>query len=147
VDLSKDRRSGAYCSPAKETGRRTYHFRGKGELRSGKNADRCCGILRRSKPTCPVLKLWVVSLSPTFAGRDLTLCRLKSHMAEELLSCESPTNANSIAENGCRFQKLGSCVSMVEPTKDRKSNNTSEAFDRACVGSILRERNVSSHVR
>jgi len=25
VDLSKDRRSGAYCSPAKETGRRTYH--------------------------------------------------------------------------------------------------------------------------
>jgi hypothetical protein len=33
------------------------------------------------------------------------LCRLKSHMAEELLSCESPTNANSIAENGCRFQR------------------------------------------
>src|SRR6266487_5068135 len=52
VDLSKDRRSGAYCSPAKETGRRTYHFRGKGELRSGKNADRRCGILRCSKPTC-----------------------------------------------------------------------------------------------
>jgi len=52
VDLSKDRRSGAYCSPAKETGRRTYHLRGKGELRSGKNADRRCGILRRGKPTC-----------------------------------------------------------------------------------------------
>ena len=52
VDLSKDRRSGAYCSPAKETGRRTYHFGGKGELRSGKNADRRCGILRRRKPTC-----------------------------------------------------------------------------------------------
>src|SRR5258708_3898689 len=51
VDLSKDRRSGAYCSPAKETGRRTYHLRGKGELCSGKNADRRCGILRRGKPT------------------------------------------------------------------------------------------------
>ncbi len=52
VDLAKDRRSGAYCSPAKETGRRTYHLRGKGELRSGKNADRRCGILGRGKPTC-----------------------------------------------------------------------------------------------
>src|SRR6516165_10426011 len=52
VDLSKDRRPGAYCSPAKETGRRTYHLRGKGELRSGKNADRRCGILRRGKPAC-----------------------------------------------------------------------------------------------
>src|SRR5260221_2373219 len=39
-----------------------------------------------ANPRVPVLKLWVVSLSPTFAGRDLTLCRLKSHMAEELLS-------------------------------------------------------------
>src|SRR6184192_3454572 len=52
VDLSKDRRSGAYCSPARETERRTYHLRGKGELCSGKNADRRCGILRRGKPTC-----------------------------------------------------------------------------------------------
>src|SRR5215831_955685 len=40
VDLSKDRRPGAYCSPAKETGRRTYHLRGKGELRSGKKTIR-----------------------------------------------------------------------------------------------------------
>src|SRR6266480_7142791 len=53
-----------------------------------------------ANPRVPVLKLWVVSLSPTFAGRDLTLCRLKSHMAEELLSCERPANPNSIAENG-----------------------------------------------
>src|SRR5215467_9464840 len=51
-------------------------------------------------PHVPVLKLRVVSLSPTVAGRDLTLCRLKSHMAEELLSCERPANPNSIAENG-----------------------------------------------
>src|SRR5215510_7960790 len=53
-----------------------------------------------ANPHVPVMKLWVVSLSPTVAGRDLTLCRLKSHMAEELLSCERPTNPNSIAENG-----------------------------------------------
>jgi hypothetical protein len=31
------------------------------------------------------LKLTVLSLSPTLAGRDLTWWRLKSHMAEELL--------------------------------------------------------------
>jgi hypothetical protein len=30
------------------------------------------------------LKLTVVSLSPTLAGLDLTLCRLKSHMGEDL---------------------------------------------------------------
>src|SRR5438128_11638108 len=40
VDLSKDRRSGAYCSPAKETGRRTYHLHGNRELCSGKTAHR-----------------------------------------------------------------------------------------------------------
>jgi SAM-dependent methyltransferase len=38
--------------------------------------------------------------SPTFAGRDLTLCRLKSHMAEELLSCERPTNPDPLAKTG-----------------------------------------------
>src|SRR6266436_7545740 len=53
-----------------------------------------------ANPHVPVMKLWVVSLSPTFAGRDLTLCRLKSHIAEQLLSCERPANPNSIAKNG-----------------------------------------------
>src|SRR2546430_11455299 len=62
VDLSKDRRSGAYRSPAKKTGRRTYHLGGKGELRSGKNADRRCGILRRGKPHVPGVQVEVVSL-------------------------------------------------------------------------------------
>src|SRR5262249_4636579 len=53
VDLSKDRGPGACCSrlPAIDTGR-IYHLGGKGELRSGKNADRRCGILRCGKPTC-----------------------------------------------------------------------------------------------
>jgi GNAT superfamily N-acetyltransferase len=31
----------------------------------------------------------------------------------------------------CRFRKLDSCVSMVEPAKDRMYNNISKAFDRA----------------
>src|SRR6266700_943878 len=53
-----------------------------------------------ANPHVPVLKLWVVSLSPTFAGRDLTLCRLKSHMAEELFSCERPTNPDPLEKNG-----------------------------------------------
>src|SRR5262252_8660179 len=53
-----------------------------------------------ANPRVPVLKLRVVSLSPTFAGRDLTWCRLKSHMAEELLFCERPTNPTPVAKNG-----------------------------------------------
>ena len=57
-----------------------------------------------ANPHVPVLKLWVVSLSPTFAGRDLTLCRLKSHMAEELLSCERRTNPDPLAKNGAISQ-------------------------------------------
>src|SRR5262245_15963028 len=35
-----------------------------------------------ANPRVPVLKLTVLSLSPTLAGRDLTWWRLKSHMAE-----------------------------------------------------------------
>src|SRR5262249_30571327 len=69
VDLSKDRRSGAFCSPAKETGRRTYHLRGKGELRSRKNADRRCGILRCGKPTCTGVEI---------AGRKLVTDRCRA---------------------------------------------------------------------
>src|SRR5262249_137798 len=53
-----------------------------------------------ANPRVPVLKLRVVSLSPTFAGRDLTWCRLKSHMAEELLFCERPTKPTPVAKNG-----------------------------------------------
>src|SRR5258706_8348598 len=43
-----------------------------------------------ANPRVPVLKLRVVSLSPTLAGRDLTWCRLKSHMAAELLPESAP---------------------------------------------------------
>src|SRR4029453_6255048 len=43
-----------------------------------------------ANPRVPVLKLTVLSLSPTLAGRDLTWWRLKSHMAEELPCREAP---------------------------------------------------------
>src|SRR5262245_28212527 len=68
-----------------------------------------------ANPHVPVMKLWVVSLSPTVAGRDLTLCRLKSHMAEELLSCERPTNPNSIAENHARLAR-DTCSTLALPS-------------------------------
>ena len=48
---------------------------GKRELGPRKNADRHGIVFRRSEPV-PVPKSCVVSLSPTFAGRDLTLWRL-----------------------------------------------------------------------
>jgi hypothetical protein len=58
-----------------------------------------------------------------------------------------PSKSGKINETeGCRFQKLDSCVSMVEPAKDRMCNNISKSFDRTRVGRVLPERNVSSHV-
>jgi hypothetical protein len=42
-----------------------------------------------ANPRVPVPKLCVVSLSPTFAGRDLTLWRLKSHISELLMPSQS----------------------------------------------------------
>src|SRR6266478_10058074 len=57
-----------------------------------------------ANPRVPVLKLRVVSLSPTFAGRDLTWCRLKSHIAEELPCCDRPTNPSPVAKNGLTSQ-------------------------------------------
>jgi hypothetical protein len=48
--------------------------------------------------------------------------------------------------HSCRFRQLDSRVSMMEPTKDRVCNNISEPLDRACVGRVLPERNMSSYV-
>src|SRR6516162_2703266 len=56
-----------------------------------------------ANPRVPVLKLTVLSLSPTLAGRDLTWWRLKSHMAEELLRRrEAPAFRSS--RTGTEFQ-------------------------------------------
>src|SRR5215831_17151503 len=68
-----------------------------------------------ANPHVPVLKLWVVSLSPTFAGRDLTLCRLKSHMAEEGGSLDDAVFQNCIppvrrhARPGSREGRIAAC--------------------------------------
>jgi hypothetical protein len=45
-----------------------------------------------------------------------------------------------------RFQKLDSCVSVVEPAKERTCNDTAEPFDRTRVQCVLPEGNVSSRV-
>jgi len=47
--------------------------------------------------------------------------------------------------DSCRFRKLDSSVSMVEPAKDRIRNNVSEPLDRPCARRVLPKRNVSSH--
>src|SRR6266404_9077892 len=39
-----------------------------------------------------------------------------------------------------------SCVSMVQPTKDRLRDNVSEPLNRACVGCVLAKRKVSPHL-
>jgi len=49
-------------------------------------------------------------------------------------------------KNACRFRKLDSRVSMMEPTKDRVCNNISKPLNRVCVGRVLPERNMSSYV-
>ena len=51
-----------------------------------------------------------------------------------------------LVPTSCRFRKLDSRVSMMEPTKDRVCNNISEPLDRACAGRVLPERNMSSYV-
>src|SRR5262245_22732126 len=74
-----------------------------------------------ANPRVPVLKLRVVSLSPTFAGRDLTWCRLKSHMTEELLFCERPTNPTPVAKDGLISQHAW--LAKEGPTSRRRGSN------------------------
>jgi hypothetical protein len=64
--------------------------------------------------------------------------------------CRTPNFRNGgqmvSSPDGCRFRKLDSRVSMMEPTKDWVCNNISEPLDRACAGRVLPERNMSSYV-
>ena len=78
VDLSEDGRCVIElgCLPAKQPAGYTLYLAGKGELRSGKNTNCGTDVFRGANPRVPVLKLWVVNLSPTLAGRDFTLCKL-----------------------------------------------------------------------
>src|SRR5476651_310751 len=46
------------------------------------------------------------------------------------------------AMNGCRFQKLDSCVSVMQSAQDCMGDDVSEALDRARVLRILSERNM-----
>jgi hypothetical protein len=74
VDLPEDGSPVIDCIrfPAKPSVLPTPHFFGKGEFRPRKNTNCCLDISSgAANPRVPVLKLWVVSLSPTLAGRDL----------------------------------------------------------------------------
>src|SRR5262249_47646043 len=74
ADVDSIARAGSlYCSPSKDTGRRTYHLRGKGELVPGRMQTAVVESSGAENPHVPVMKLWVVSLSPTFPGRDLAV--------------------------------------------------------------------------
>src|SRR5262249_48954323 len=48
-----------------------------------------------ANPLVPVLTWWVVSLSPTLAGRDLTLCKLYSHVLKTSSVVASPSRHKS----------------------------------------------------
>jgi hypothetical protein len=79
IDLPEDRRPGGHSArrtEAEEPGCCTGDLPGECKLRSRKDADRCLGIFGRGEPTSTVPKLRVASLSPTFAERDFTFCRL-----------------------------------------------------------------------
>jgi hypothetical protein len=73
VDLSKDCRRVIYFVhlPPWDERIRKCHGVGKRKLSSWKNANRHFSIFRRSKPASTCAK--VTGVSPTFAGRDLTL--------------------------------------------------------------------------
>ena len=62
------------------------------------------------KPEVPELNMRVVSLSPTFAGRDLTASRLKSHIeGTPLALTQTPAYT---------FAKLGASGSMRNQKSD-----------------------------
>jgi hypothetical protein len=46
----------------------------------------------------------------------------------------------------CRFRKLDSSITVVEPAKDRIGHDVSMPLGRSCEGTILPQRNVRSHV-
>jgi ribosomal protein L34E len=64
----------------------------------------------------------------------------------------SESDSNAVAalllsgRDRCRFRKLESPVSMVEPAKDRTGDNLSVVLDRACERCILSQRNMRSHL-
>jgi hypothetical protein len=62
--------------PAEQTARPTTYLLGKGEFLPGRTQTAVLPSSGAANPLVPVLKWWVVSLSPTLAGRDLTLCKL-----------------------------------------------------------------------
>src|SRR5205823_9092769 len=57
-------------------------------------------------PRVPVPKSRVTSLSPTFAGRDRTLWRLKSHIGDSLSSQSCATPPHSRTDNAVKAKMV-----------------------------------------
>ena len=83
VDLSKDGRLvvDRLRPPPEQTGRQARNLASEGQFRTRHYTHRQSGIIRSGKARVPVPKSRVASLSPTFAGRERTLWRLKSHIS------------------------------------------------------------------
>src|SRR5262245_2291713 len=122
VDLSKDRRPGAYCSrlPAIDTGR-TYHLRGKGELRSGKNADRRCGILRRGKPTCTGVEVAGRKLVTALCGACFAVCKTEGTHGRGTPLLRAPHQPNPCSKK--RANKPARTAGNKGPTSRKRGSN------------------------
>src|SRR5580704_4367667 len=83
-----------------------------------------------ANPRVPVPKSRVTSLSPTFAGRDCTLLRLKSHIgfsislgrvtAEQFMLLYGLTRFAS-NRTALKLGKFEGCTALVRPTSSRSS--------------------------
>ena len=62
--------------PGKQPAKVAPYRLGKGKLRSRRTQTAVLASSGAANPRVPVLNLRVVSLSPTLAGRDFTLCKL-----------------------------------------------------------------------
>src|SRR5713101_3643892 len=96
---------------------------------------------------CPTLNLCITILSILISGCYISLARATEALSKSahsvgflliILDREETARARPATEvfaapsaqlGGCRFRKLDSCISMVQPAKDRMCNNISEAFD------------------
>ena len=100
VDLSKD------CRPVadvlrllpQQASRQARNFPGEGQFRSGITHTASSRSSAAEKPRVPVPKSRVTSLSLTFAGRERTLWRLKSHISRiPIGSPFSPSHISALA--------------------------------------------------
>jgi hypothetical protein len=86
-----------------------------------------------AKPRVPVPKSRVTSLSPTFAGRDCTLWRLKSHIAVSILprrnreAFNAPQPITCILQQSCRISRSNAVRFLAAVRAASSSGQSSRA--------------------